>query len=131
MLMTREVDYAMRTLRALHRYWQLPAAAVAELEHMPKAVTLKTLNQLHSAGIVESRRGVSGGYLLQRPCGELTLLDLFQALGKPPLLNRCQREGYCCENHPDGDCGMCRELDRIQLALNLEFQKTPLSEMFA
>lgn len=130
MMITRELDYAMRTLRALHRHGQLSAAAVAELEHMPKAITLKTLSRLHGAGIVESRRGTSGGYVLRRPCGELTLLDLFRALGEPPLLNRCQKEGYCCENHPEGDCGICRELNRVQSALNLEFQKTPLSDIF-
>lgn len=55
MLITRELDYAIRTLRALHRHGQLSAAAVAELEHMPKAITLKTLSRLHGAGIVESR----------------------------------------------------------------------------
>ena len=131
MLITRELDYAIRTLRALHRHGQLSAAAVAELEHMPKAITLKTLSRLHGAGIVESRRGIGGGYVLRRPCRELTLLDLSQALDEPPLLNRCQKEGYCCENHPEGGCGICRELNRVQSALNLEFQRTPLSDIFA
>ena len=56
MLITRELDYAIRTLRALHRHGQLSAAAVAELEHMPKAITLKTLSRLHGAGIVEIGR---------------------------------------------------------------------------
>ena len=62
---------------------------------------------------------------------DMTLLDLFQALDEPPLLNRCQKEGYCCENHPEGGCGICRELNRVQSALNLEFQRTPLSDIFA
>lgn len=131
MLITRELDYAMRTLRALHRHGLLSAGAVAELEHMPKAITLKTLSRLHSAGIVASRRGVGGGYFLLRPCGELTLLDLFRALGEPPVLNRCQRDGYRCENHPDGGCSICRELSRVQSVLDKELQRTPLSDIFA
>ena len=87
------MDYALRILRTLHREGQLSAAAVARQEHMQKAITLKLLNRLLAAGIVESRRGVSGGYFLKRPCEELSIYDVFQSIGDPPLLNRCQREG--------------------------------------
>lgn len=124
------MDYALRILRALHQGGQLSAAAVAQREHMPKAITLKLLNRLLSVGIVESRRGVNGGYFLKRSCEELKIFDLLQALGAPPLVNRCQREGYSCENYPKGGCGVCRELCRIQDILNQELQRTPLSDIF-
>ena len=80
--------------------------------------------------IVESRRGVSGGYFLNRPCEELSIYDVFQSIGEPPLLNRCQREGYQCENFPRGGCGVCRELSRIQESLDRELQRMPLSDIF-
>ena len=124
------MDYALRILRALHREGQLSAAAVARQENMQKAITLKLLNRLLSAGIVESRRGVSGGYFLKRPCEELSIYDVFQSIGEPPLLNRCQREGYQCENFPSGGCGVCRELSRIQESLDRELQRMPLSDIF-
>ena len=130
MLMTREMDYALRVLRALHQNGQQSAAAIAQKEHMPKAITLKLLKQLRAAGLVDSRRGPSGGYLLQRSCGELYLDDLFQALEEPIFVNRCQQPGYHCENRPDEDCGLCRELSRIQRVLDEEFRKTPLSAIF-
>ena len=117
MLVTREMDYALRILRTLHREGQLSAAAVARQEHMQKAITLKLLNRLLAAGIVESRRGVSGGYFLKRPCEELSIYDVFQSIGDPPLLNRCQREGYLCENFP-------------QETLDRELQRMPLSDIF-
>lgn len=124
------MDYTLRILRALHQGGQLSAAAVAQREHMPKAITLKLLNRLLSVGIVESRRGVNGGYFLKRSCEDLKIFDLLQALGDPPLVNRCQREGYSCENYPKGGCGVCRELCRIQDILNQELQRTPLSDIF-
>ena len=111
MLMTREMDYALRILRALYQGGHQSAAAVAERECMPKAITLKVLKQLHAAGLVVSRRGPAGGYLLAEG-------------------NRCQREGYQCENRPEGDCGLCRELSRIQEVLDGELRKTPLSAIF-
>lgn len=131
LLITREMDYTLRVLRALYREGQLSAASVARLEHMPKAITLKVLNQLHAVGIVESRRGVCGGYFLRRPCEELTLYDLFRASGDEPLLNRCQQREYQCENLPREECAVCRELDRVQEILNAELRRTPLSELFA
>ena len=124
------MDYALRILRALHREGLLSAAAVARQEHMQKAITLKLLNRLLAAGLVESRRGVSGGYFLRHRCEDMTIYDIFQSLGDPPLLNRCQREGYQCENFQRGGCGICRELCRVQDALNQELRRTPLSDLF-
>ena len=130
MLMTREMDYALRILRALHQEEQMSAAAIAQREHMSKAITLKILKELHTVGLVDSRRGSGGGYLLSSPCEELCLGDLFQALGESPLVNRCQQAGYRCENHPTGGCGLCRELSRIQEVLDRELRRTPLSAIF-
>jgi len=130
LLITREMDYTLRILRALHQNGMLSAAAVARLEHMQKAITLKLLNRLLAAGIVESRRGASGGYFLKRRCEDMCVYDLFQVLGEPPLINRCQREGYTCENFPQGGCGICRELCRIQRTLDQELRRTPLSDIF-
>lgn len=131
LLVTREIDYAMRVIRALDGQ-EGPAAAggVAEREQMPPAVTLKILKHLTAAGIVESRRGAAGGYRLRRPPEELTLYDLFRVFGREPLLNRCQAADYRCENHPDGDCGTCRELCRIQEILDAELRRTPLKALF-
>lgn len=130
MLVTREIDYAMRAIRALQGGEQLSAAAVAEREQMQKPVALKILKRLAAAGIVESWRGPGGGYRLLRPPEQLTLYDLFDAFEKIPLLNRCQKAGYRCENHPDGDCGTCRELNRIQAILDAELQRTALRDIF-
>lgn len=132
MLVTREMDYALRILRALSRKeGSLSAAAVAQAEHMPKAVTLKIMKRLHAAGIVESRRGASGGYQLAPPSASITLYDLFSAMGEPIRVNRCQAPGYLCENLPPGSCGICREFSRLQTVLDAELRRTPLREIFS
>lgn len=121
----------MRVVRALDSLDGLATAAgVAEREQMPQAVTLKILKRLTTAGIVESRRGPAGGYRLRRSPEALTLYDLFRVFGREPLLNRCQAADYRCENYPDGDCGTCRELCRIQEILDAELRRTPLSRLF-
>ena len=130
MLITREMDYTLRILRALHQNGPLAAAEIAQKENMPKAITLKLLKRLRAAGLTDSRRGNCGGYQLSISCEELYLGDLFQVLGESPLVNRCQGPGYRCENAPEGRCGLCRELSRIQAVLDAELRKTPLSAIF-
>ena len=88
MLLTREMDYALRITRALHQNGLLSAAAIAQRENMPKAITLKILKKLHNAGLVSSRRGSSGGYALDQSCDTLYLLDLFQSLDEFIYVNR-------------------------------------------
>ena len=130
MLMTREMDYALRILRALYQNGQLSAAVIAEKEHIPRAITVKILKRLNAAGLVTSRRGAEGGYLPGVSSDRLHLEDLFRAMGEPVYVNRCQRPGYQCENQRPGDCGMCRDLTRIQEVLDGELRRTPLSAMF-
>ncbi len=132
MLVTREIDYTLRILRALCRHdgKRLSAAAVAQQEHMPRAITLKIMKRLHTAGIVESSRGAGGGYQLAQPCTGFTLYDIFSAMGNPILINRCQAAGYSCENLPPGSCGICREFSRVQTVLDAELQRTPLGDIF-
>ncbi len=131
MFLTRESDYALRILRALHRKGQLSARSIAEMEKLPLPVTYKTLEHLIRSGLVGSQRGPEGGYYLARACEELTLYDLLQAMEADLLVNRCMERNYRCETCPDGmeACGLHRECCRIQAVLETELQRRPLSEI--
>ncbi len=132
LLITRELDYALRILRALSLDGgTLSAASIAQMEHMPKAVTLKILRRLHAAGFVSSSRGSGGGYALRQASADITLYDLFSALGEPLRVNRCQEPGYLCENRLPETCGICREFSRLQDVLDAELRRTPLRDLFA
>lgn len=130
MLITRETDYAIRVVRALYRGGQLSAREIAECENMPQAITYKMLRKLSKAGIVESRRGVDGGYILTYPVNELYLYDLFKALDAELLLTECLEPDYNCTNNRDGTCYVHRELCRIQQVIESEMKRKPLSELF-
>jgi Rrf2 family protein len=49
------------------------------------------LLELKHAGIVSSRRGASGGYLLARPAAEISLADVIRAVDGPMANVRGQR----------------------------------------
>ncbi len=131
MLITREMDYAIRILRALDTGELLTSAQIAQKEHMQPAITYKLMKQLTKAGLVKSRRGHEGGYLLRRPLQELTLYDLFNALEDRLLLTECLEPGYDCANNDCGSCGVHQEFARIQATLEQEMKCKTLEELFS
>ena len=67
----------------------LPAAKLAEFHGVPAAYLAKHLQALSRAGIAESIPGKRGGYRLARPAGEITLLDVVDAVEGTAPVFRC------------------------------------------
>lgn len=127
MLITREMDYALRIVRALYQGGQLSAREIAERENMQQAITYKMLRKLSKAGVVVSRRGVEGGYALTKPVGKLYLYDIFHALDEELLLTECLEADYDCANNRDERCNVHKEFCRIQKVIEDEMKRKPLA----
>ena len=56
---------------------------IAESLHVSEAHLAKVLQRLGRTGLVTSARGPAGGYLLARPRGKITLLDVVEAIDGP------------------------------------------------
>ncbi len=72
-------EYALRALLVLANHYDQPVVriqAISEEQNIPKRFLEQILNDLKTAGIVQSRRGVSGGYRLARPPREITLASV-------------------------------------------------------
>ena len=75
------------------------SAELAETYHMPRAVVSNLLKEFGRAGLLESRRGLRGGYRLARPAAQITLLDVLNAIEGPVQLIECAAEPattHCC-----------------------------------
>ena len=69
-------EYALRALQVLamnHGAGVVSVQAIADGQNIPKRFLEQILNDLRSAGIVESRRGVAGGYRLKQSPSEVSL----------------------------------------------------------
>jgi Rrf2 family protein len=67
----------------------LPASRLAEYHGVPPAYLAKHLQALSLAGIVESVPGRRGGYRLARPAGDVTVLDVVEAVEGTAPAFRC------------------------------------------
>jgi Rrf2 family protein len=101
-------DYASRALLslALHGDAQAPTSVrdIAERTGLPQPYLEQILLALKGAGLVRSKRGVGGGYVLARQPEEITLAQIVSAVdgpiaagdfGQPHENGACEHEGQC------------------------------------
>jgi Rrf2 family protein len=82
---TAKADYAVRAAIELAASGDGPvkAEAIAEAQSIPLNFLENILVDLRRAGVVESKRGASGGYTLARPAGEISIADVIRAVDGP------------------------------------------------
>jgi Rrf2 family protein len=81
-----KTDYALRAaieLAALDADGPVKGEAIASAQDIPLRFLENILGDLRNAGVVESRRGVEGGYLLARPADQIALADVIRAVDGP------------------------------------------------
>ncbi|MEQ8716056.1 MAG: Rrf2 family transcriptional regulator [Acidimicrobiales bacterium] len=101
-------DYASRALLslALRHGDGTPTSVrdIAERTGLPQPYLEQILLALKGAGLVRSKRGVGGGYLLARPPDEIRLSEIVSAVdgpivagdfGEPHQDGACDHEGQC------------------------------------
>jgi len=116
-IIKRETDYALRALAKLARDDEcLPVSALAEQEDIPEVFLRKIMQELKAAGIVESRQGPFGGYLLNSPAEELSVLDVLEAVQGPLVMNECFAEPEICSRVEF--CPLRKRLVELQVELD-------------
>lgn len=124
-------DYASRALLSLtlHQDESGPTSVrdIAERTALPQPYLEQILLALKGAGIVRSKRGVGGGYVLARPPSEITLGSIVSAVdgpiaagdfGPPHQEGACDHEGQCVLLAVWSEVGalLRRHLDSLTLA---------------
>jgi Rrf2 family protein len=72
-------EYALRAMLVLGLNYEQPVVriqTISDQQNIPKRFLEQILNDLKSAGIVQSKRGVAGGYRLARQPDQITLASV-------------------------------------------------------
>jgi len=84
MRITNKGEYGLRIAMCLARNYHpgelTTTHAIAEAEHLPEEYVQKLLWHLLQAGVIESRRGAKGGFVLAKPPREITARQIVWAL---------------------------------------------------
>src|SRR5689334_10326427 len=83
MMFSTKAEYGVRVMVELARRAgddPIPLAEIAAHDGLPLAYLEHLVARLRKAGLVESRRGSRGGYMLARPAAEITMAEVVEAL---------------------------------------------------
>jgi Rrf2 family protein len=89
MMFSTKAEYGIRVMVALARRAAMsedgldpvvPLAEIAERDGLPLAYLEHLVARLRKAGLIDSRRGARGGYMLARPAKEITMAEVVEAL---------------------------------------------------
>lgn len=84
MKLPAKVEYAFKAVLELAVRYKgdnpVQLSAVSESQGIPKKFLIQLLLRLKNANIVNSSRGIAGGYYLTRPPSQISLADVFRAI---------------------------------------------------
>jgi len=86
MRISAKADYAVRAaieLAAAPDNQPVPAERIATSQGIPLTFLERILSELRVAGVVRSRRGTEGGYLLAKEPRQITIADIIRAVEGP------------------------------------------------
>lgn len=103
------------------------AAQIATDTGLASPTVSKLLKQLHRTGLVQSTRGLHGGYLLARPAGQISAFHILDAVEGPVALTECSGSAsQCCLEQT---CLVGRAWQRVNRAIRRSLQEITLLEL--
>jgi len=120
MLLTRATEYALLSLETISRADKpMGAEQLATQLSIPKSFLAKILQSLAKQGILESRKGAYGGFVLTKDINEITINSIILAAeGKAPAVFDCATYSETCPNGAIGSCVISPFLANFQTKIN-------------
>jgi len=99
MQITNQADYALRAMLYIARLGPgqyAPSNVIADKMDMSRMFLSRINAQLSNAGLINTRRGASGGIMLAKDPSEITVYDIVSAIDGPLNMIRCTKDPNCC-----------------------------------
>lgn len=130
MQIPRRVDYGLRAVIYLSD--QQPGkcssiAAIASRQGIPKKFLEKIIQDLVRGGLIQSKRGAAGGYMLARPAEAISFRDVIEALEGPIAVNACMDHAAGCDQIPR--CTMIGVWTEVQRSITDVLSRTTIAAL--
>ena len=127
-MFSQTVEYALRAI--VHLAKQPDAlqttAQISKATQVPSPYLSKVLQTLTRDGLVEVKRGVSGGYLLGKSPDEMTIYDVVQCVDPLQRIRTCPLE---LSSHRKRLCSLHAKMDSALESIETVFRTTTLTEL--
>jgi Rrf2 family protein len=136
MKLTVRGEYALRALIVLGLDYKdddnvVRIQEISDAQNIPKRFLEQILNDLKSAGIVESKRGVAGGYRLRRAPERITLAEVIRHIEGPLAPVSCVSERFYekCSCPDENKCAIRSVMKELRGAIVKILENVTVAEM--
>ncbi len=133
MRVSSKAHYGLRMMTEFARAYGKGPMSLAEVsrnEHLPLSYLEQLAAQLRRGGLVESTRGVHGGYRLTRRPDSISVLDVIQVVEGEVAPVECVSHDYVqgtCVR--EGDCASQTLWRRLKASIDTVLSQTTLQEL--
>lgn len=119
-MLTKRSKYGLKAVLYLARQRDrgpISVAEVAEQEHIPRKFLEAILVDLKRQGLLQSKKGLGGGYVLTRQPADITVGQIIRTLDGPLALIPCVSEtayARCEECVDEATCGVRRAMKAVR-----------------
>ena len=131
MLLTRASEYALLSLDIIQASSKPQGAEqLATQLNIPKSFLAKILQTLAKKGILESKKGAHGGFIMAKKSNEVTVAEIILAAeGRSPAIFDCTQYAETCPNGAIGTCNISPFLANFQYKIDTFLRELTLEDI--
>ena len=127
-------EYAVRALLVLGLNYGKPVVriqAISDQQNIPKRFLEQILNDLKSAGIVQSQRGVAGGYRLAKKPDQITLASVVRHIEGALAPVSCVSENFYekCSCPDESRCAIRSVMKEVRDAIVAIVERVTIADL--
>jgi Rrf2 family transcriptional regulator, cysteine metabolism repressor len=130
--LSQKCQYAVRAILELAKHYGKGPVAISQIaasQAIPQRFLENILNELRPTGLIESRRGIQGGYLLTRDPGAISVGEVIRLVDGPLDPVKCigDRNGPCCPLKDN--CSLFHLWTRAKVAVEEVYDKANFRDL--
>ena len=133
-MLSQKARYALRALLHLVEHGAsrtIQVGEMAEMQMIPRKYLEFIMVDLKKAGLVTSRRGPGGGYVLAKAPAEISFVEVIRAIDGPIALVPCASENFyqrCDDCHDEATCAIRKVLLQVRSSAVGILENTSLAD---
>lgn len=129
-MLSQTAEYAMRAVVCLagRPGTSMTAEQIAAVTKVPPSYLSKVLHALVRSEVIQSQRGLHGGFTLVRAPEEVTILDVVNAVDPVQRIKTCPLKLH---SHGTQLCALHRRMDDVMAHTERVFATTTLNELLS
>lgn len=126
----KKVEYALMALKFIAKKEEgslTSAREICEALHIPFDTTAKVLQIMNNQGILNSTKGLKGGYTMQRPLNQITYMEIVKMVEGVESDFYCQNQKGLCDLY--NTCNIVSPIDQLNRKVQTFLDSLKLSEL--